>query len=226
MNQFQLKRTTMKRKIGGGFVDTISRKFGVDKKSRCKRKANEIISTCMIQKEPAPTGYQFSAYNNNENNIYRNILLSQSAPSDFYYVHPDQRKNIYSNEWVKEKKINAQYKYELKTKYSVAFPYQFIVLLKPYSTEDFKCDTYDPKSKLGENTILCIPCDIFGLIPSDAYLENTSNRKILGWDKFIKKDGPESITQLPADEDPVSDTDTIKFINLLSPPIKYNMHSQ
>lgn len=125
---------------------------------------------------------------------YNNIILSLSKPSDFYYVRPDQRKYIYTKEWVNEN-INENNKYDLHTKHSIEFPYKFIILLKyirPTSdlmggNQEYECEIYNPKSELGENKILCIPCDMFGLIPNDAYFNFEINLDITNWGKCIKK---------------------------------------
>jgi hypothetical protein len=72
--------------------------------------------------------------------------------------------------------------------------------------QEYECEIYNPKSELGENKILCIPCDMFGLIPNDAYFNSENNIMITNWTNFIRK----------ADSNLKSESSTTKFVDFLS----------
>ena len=208
MNQFQSKQT-MKNKKKSGFLNRIAYSFHARKKLKCKRKADDIINTCII-------------HTNNNANLYTNISLCIHSECNFYYVNHDKRQYIYPNTLLGEKFRKKNHTF-FKTVYNEFFSYTFILgrtlgqavmdnTTKPIVT---KININVPNFKeYIEPSLICIPCDMFGLIPNDAYLETVNNNfttVIENWSEFISK------KEVQINKQP--DTNKKYLINLLSKEI-------
>jgi hypothetical protein len=196
MNQFQSKQT-MKKKIGGGFFGRIARSFHARKESKCKRKADDIINKCIIHNNENNNANNNDNNNDNNNaNLYTNISLCIYPDGNFYYVNHNKRQYIYHKLLMSEEFWDMSHTF-FATKHNNEFPYIFITKrsfgLSDNSNPEIKIkkiQMIDVQPKLFDSSnLLCIPCDMFGLIPNDAYSNNINLHMtaIENWSEFISK---------------------------------------
>jgi hypothetical protein len=198
MNQFQSKQT-MKKKIGGGFFGRIARSFHARKESKCKRKADDIINTCIIHNNE-----------NNNANPYTNISLCIYPDGNFYYVNHNKRRYIYHKSLMSKEFWDISHTF-FETAHNNKFSYIFITTKeeKVYNVNNnskeyrYTIKMVDRKSFGNFANLLCISCDMFGLIPNDAYSKNINKsiNTIENWSEFIsKKEVQHNNMQLPDDK--------------------------
>ena len=188
MNQFQSKQT-MKKKIGGGFFGRIARSFHARKESKCKRKADDIINKCIIHNNENNNA-------NNNANPYTNISLCIHSDNNFYYVNHNKRRYIYHKSLMSKDFWKRSHTF-FETAHS-EFSYIFITAKEDIDDKvnnnskeyRYPIKMVEPKSFGYFANLLCIPCDMFGLIPNDAYSTNinTHTKNIKNWPEFISKE--------------------------------------
>jgi hypothetical protein len=163
-----MNRQTMKK--GGwklknfGIINNVLNRIKLNKNSRCKRKLDNIFNMCLDDKMK----------NNFYNNIIKSVIketltepITQQSISKVYFWHinPNKRQFIFESTYQVLGQIKSYNK--LTTNYINEFPYIFLVIVYNNMLNDYN----EKYGSVKKQKIISIPCDIFGLIPSDVDLQ-------------------------------------------------------